>query len=167
MINFLKLETPIGEMIAADYSGEIVMLEFGDRKSLEKEIKEIESFLNDEFYENNSKVLIQLKKELDLYFNGDLKEFSLPLLTIGTDFQRKVWDGLLKIPYGSTISYKQESESLEMPKAVRAVANANGRNRISIIIPCHRVIGSNGTLTGYGGGLNRKEFLLNLEKNPS
>ena len=102
---------------------------------------------------------------MKLYFKGELKQFSVPLNPIGTDFQRKVWEELRKIDYGQTISYQQQANNLNIPKSVRAVANANGQNKISILIPCHRVIGSNGKLTGYAGGIWRKEKLLQIEKN--
>ena len=99
------------------------------------------------------------------YFAGERKDFDIPLDPVGTEFQNKVWKELMNIPYGKTVSYQTQSNNIKMPKAVRAVANANGFNKISIIIPCHRVIGSDGTLTGYGGGLYRKKFLLDLEQN--
>jgi methylated-DNA--[protein]-cysteine S-methyltransferase len=101
---------------------------------------------------------------LDLYFQGRLKGFATPLETIGTAFQQLVWDALLTIPYGETRSYKEQAQQLGNPKAIRAVAAANGQNKVSILIPCHRVIGSDGKLTGYAGGLNRKQSLLALER---
>ena len=106
----------------------------------------------------------QLEKELEEYFEGKRKDFTVPLAPVGTDFQKNVWEILRTIPYGTTRSYQQQADILGNPKAVRAVANANGLNKISIIIPCHRVIGSNGTLTGYGGVIWRKQKLLELEK---
>ncbi|MES0838454.1 methylated-DNA--[protein]-cysteine S-methyltransferase [Nocardiopsis tropica] len=102
-------------------------------------------------------------RQLDAYFAGELREFDLPLAPSGTEWQRKVWAGLTTIPYGETASYGQLAEELGRPTASRAVGMANGRNPISIIVPCHRVIGADGTLTGYAGGLERKEFLLGLE----
>lgn len=102
-------------------------------------------------------------RQLDEYFRGKRKSFDIPLLTVGTDFQKKVWRLLASIPYGSTASYSELSNLLGCPGAVRAVANANGANAISIFIPCHRVIGSDGSLTGYAGGLDAKRFLLDLE----
>ena len=105
-----------------------------------------------------------LENELSEYFSGNLKQFTVPLSPVGTDFQKSVWKILQKIPYGETWSYRKQSEILGDVKKVRAVANANGMNKISILIPCHRVIGSNGTLTGYGGGIWRKQKLLELEK---
>lgn len=105
----------------------------------------------------------ETKRQLDLYFAGELTEFDLPLAPEGTAFQQKVWEELRRIPYGVTISYGELADRVGNPNASRAVGLANGRNPISIIVPCHRVIGANGKLTGYGGGLSRKEILLNLE----
>jgi methylated-DNA-[protein]-cysteine S-methyltransferase len=110
------------------------------------------------------KILANARRQLDSYFAGKLKAFDLPLAPQGTEFQRRVWDALLKIPYGVTRSYGQQAAAIHSPKAVRAVGLANGRNPIAIIIPCHRVIGSNGSLTGYGGGMERKRLLLDLEQ---
>lgn len=101
--------------------------------------------------------------QLRQYFDGELSEFSVELDLFGTEFQCQVWHSLLTIPYGQTCSYSDIAKQLNNPKAVRAVGAANGKNPVSIIVPCHRVIGANGTLTGYAGGLNRKEWLLNLE----
>jgi len=110
-------------------------------------------------------IIIRLEKELDEYFSGKRKEFTVPLITTGTEFQNKVWNELLRIPYGKTISYKEEAEKINQKNAFRAVANANGKNKLSIIIPCHRVIASDGKLSGYGGGVDKKKFLISLEKN--
>jgi methylated-DNA-[protein]-cysteine S-methyltransferase len=110
--------------------------------------------------------LLQLAaQQLDAYFAGQRQSFELPLDLSGTDFQQSVWRQLRKIPYGGTINYAQLAQRIDNPKAVRAVAAANGRNTVSIITPCHRVIGSNGDLTGYAGGLERKRYLLALENN--
>lgn len=108
-------------------------------------------------------VLTQTQRELDAYFQGKLRVFTMPLAPKGTDFQKRVWIALTKIPYGETRSYGQQAHSIGQPAAVRAVGAANGKNPIGIIVPCHRVIGANGTLTGYAGGLHNKEFLLKLE----
>lgn len=109
-------------------------------------------------------VLVEAKRQLEAYFAGDLKEFSLPLAASGTDFQRRVWAELSEIPYGVTTSYGEVTKALGMPPgASRAVGLANGSNPIAIVVPCHRVIGANGTLTGYAGGLQRKKYLLDLE----
>jgi len=111
----------------------------------------------------SDKVLDKAHRELDAYFEGKLKQFTVPVDPQGTEFQRKCWAALQKIPYGATRSYAQQAVAIGNPKAVRAVGLANGRNPIAVIIPCHRVIGSDGSLTGFGGGLPRKRFLLGLE----
>ena len=108
-------------------------------------------------------ILNRLENELNDYFKGNLKEFTIPLDLIGTDFQKKVWNELIKIPFGETRSYKEQSIAVGDLLAIRAVANANAKNKIAIVVPCHRVIGSDGTLTGYAGGKKRKKFLLELE----
>jgi methylated-DNA-[protein]-cysteine S-methyltransferase len=110
------------------------------------------------------KVLEKARRELDAYFAGKLKEFTVPVAPEGTDFQKKAWAALQKIPYGATRSYGQQARAIGSPSASRAVGAANGRNPIPVIIPCHRVIGSNGSLTGFGGGMERKQFLLELEQ---
>jgi O-6-methylguanine DNA methyltransferase len=110
-----------------------------------------------------SPLLLRLEKEVLEYFRGERKEFTIPLSPSGTTFQKEVWDTLLSIPYGTTVSYKTEAKIFGNPKAIRAVANANGKNPISILIPCHRVIASDGSLGGYSGGLDKKKFLLFLE----
>lgn len=114
--------------------------------------------------ENLNAVLVQCRQELLEYFSGKRKEFSVPFRQAGTEFQQRVWDELLKIPYGKTVSYNFIAESLGDKKSIRAVGASNGKNQISIIVPCHRVIGSDGSLTGYAGGLWRKKWLLNHEK---
>ena len=110
------------------------------------------------------KVLALARKELDAYFSGKLKRFTVPVRPQGTDFQKKCWAALQKIPYGATRSYGQQAVAIGNPKAMRAVGLANGKNPGAVIIPCHRVIGANGSLTGFGGGLPRKQFLLELEQ---
>ncbi|QSB07078.1 methylated-DNA--[protein]-cysteine S-methyltransferase [Natronoglycomyces albus] len=119
---------------------------------------------NADFGTHSESVFGPVKEQLTAYFAGQLQEFSLTLSLRGTDFQRRVWAELQKIPYGHTWSYGQLATRLGNPKASRAVGLANGRNPISIVIPCHRVIGANGSLTGYGGGLERKQTLLELER---
>ncbi len=123
-------------------------------------------FVNHNFIENKeNKIIRQTIKQLDEYFRGKRKKFELPLNPKGTEFQKKVWLQLMKIPYGKTATYKDIATLIGNPNASRAVGNANNKNPIAIIIPCHRVIGSNNKLTGYAGGLDKKEKLLNLEKN--
>ncbi len=104
-----------------------------------------------------------VRDQLRAYFGGELREFDIPLRLHGTDFQRLVWNELIRIPFGSTISYQEQAERMGRPRAARPVGAANGRNPISIVVPCHRVIGANGSLTGYGGGLDRKQWLLDHE----
>lgn len=149
-MHFLRtISTPIGRLLAVADENAVICLDFADDD------------MQDEHSE--SPLLLKLEDELNEYFALKRKEFTLPLSPDGTEFQKGVWDTLLKIPYGSTVSYAEEAKMLGSPKAVRAVANANGKNPIAILIPCHRVISSNGTLGGYTGGVWRKEFLLSLE----
>ena len=115
---------------------------------------------------HTSEVIEKAARQLDEFFAGKRKEFDVPLLFVGTDFQKTVWNELLEIPFGKTVSYGEMAQRIGMSKAVRAVANANGANSISIFAPCHRVIGSDRSLTGYGGGLPAKKFLLELESQP-
>lgn len=164
IINITRLETPLGTMFAGAVEQGICLLEFTDRKMLETELKSIAKLLNANIIQGANQHFDLLKQQLEEYFEGKRKTFSVPLFTLGTEFQQSVWKELQNIPYGSTRSYKQQAAALQKPEAVRAVANANGMNRISIIIPCHRVIGNDGSLTGYGGGLWRKQWLLDLEK---
>ncbi len=164
IIDLKRIETPIGTMYAAATESGICMLEFTDRKMLETEFKDLAKSLNATIIQGENAHFKTLEKELAEYFEGNLKQFTVPLSPVGTEFQKSVWKILMKIPYGETWNYRKQSEVLGDVKKVRAVANANGMNKISILIPCHRVIGSNGTLTGYGGGIWRKQKLLELEK---
>ena len=164
IVDLKRIETPLGTMIACANENGICMLEFSDRKALPTELKEISKHFDANIVQGENPHFKTLEKELEEYFEGKLKDSTVPLAPVGTDFQKKVWEILRTIPYGTTRTYQQQADILGNPKAVRAVANANGLNKISIIIPCHRVIGSNGTLTGYGGGIWRKQKLLELEK---
>jgi AraC family transcriptional regulator of adaptative response/methylated-DNA-[protein]-cysteine methyltransferase len=164
MIRTVKIESPLGELIAGATDDGICLLEFNNCKRAVSETKDLVRLLDQPVEEGLNEHLKTLITELDQYFNGSLKEFTVQLVTPGTDFQKRVWQKLLDIPYGTTRSYQEQANALNKPDSVRAVANANGMNRISIVIPCHRVIGSNGMLTGYGGGLKRKKWLLDHEK---
>lgn len=167
IIDLCRIETPLGPMIAcADEQG-ICLLEFTDRRMLESEFKDLSKRLNATIIPGDSKYFPELRQQLNEYFDQKRIEFTVPLSLQGTVFQISVWHELLRIPYGSTRSYQQQANALGNPGAVRAVANSNGMNKIAIIVPCHRVIGSDGQLTGYGGGLWRKEFLLDLEQKNS
>ena len=130
---------------------------------LETEFKDLCKRLNAVILPGTNHLLDTVQSEVAEYFSGKRKNFTVPLDTPGTDFQKSVWQILQDIPYGKTRSYKQQAVAVGNPKAIRAVASANGHNRVSIIIPCHRVIGSDGSLVGYGGGLQRKKWLLDLE----
>lgn len=163
IIDLKRIETPLGTMYAAATDEGICMLEFTDRKMLETELKHLSKSLNANIIQGENSHFKILEEQLTEYFDGKRKEFSVPLHFVGSDFQKSVWEILMKIPYGETWSYAKQSEILGDSKKVRAVANANGMNKISILVPCHRVIGSDGNLTGYGGGIWRKQKLLELE----
>jgi AraC family transcriptional regulator of adaptative response/methylated-DNA-[protein]-cysteine methyltransferase len=164
MIKITDIETPLGEMVAGATDEGICLLEFNDRRMLPSEYRDLVRLLKTEMEDGENKHLKLLKRQLKEYFEGKRKEFSIPLVYPGTEFQQAVWKELRSIPFGSTRSYQEQAIALNRPGSVRAVANANGMNRISIVIPCHRVIGSDGRLTGYGGGLRRKKWLLDHER---
>lgn len=147
------IDTPIGTMVATASENAITSLDFTDATA--------------QIITSCHPLLLRLKEELYEYFEGKRHTFTLPLSPQGTPFQKQVWETLLTIPYGETISYAEEAERFGNPKAIRAVASANGRNPIAILIPCHRVIASGGGLGGYSGGIEKKEFLLQLEKENS
>jgi AraC family transcriptional regulator of adaptative response/methylated-DNA-[protein]-cysteine methyltransferase len=164
MILTAKIESPLGELLAGATADGICLLEFNDRKRASRECNDLVRLLRQPVQEGNNVHLDVLKEQLGEYFSGERREFTVPVITAGTDFQLEVWKALLEIPFGVTRSYREQADILGKPDAVRAVANANGMNRIAILIPCHRVIGSDGRLTGYGGGLKRKKWLLDHEK---
>jgi len=163
IISVTRILTPLGPMLVGATDAGICLLEFVDRRMIETQIKRLKKLLNAEFIPGTNNHFYELDKQLKEYFDGKRKDFDLPLILNGTDFQQKVWEELRKIPFGSTRSYQDQAEAVKNPKAIRAVARANGDNRIAIIIPCHRVIGKDGKLVGYGGGIWRKQYLLNLE----
>lgn len=163
-IDLKKIKTPIGTMIACAVKEGLCLLEFEDRRMLPTEMKQLSTTLNASFVENDNIHFEKLEQELNDYFAGRLKQFSVPLMITGSGFQKQVWQVLQTILYGKTTSYKEQAIAVGNVDSIRAVAHANGMNKIAIIIPCHRVIGSNGELTGYGGGIWRKKFLLELEK---
>lgn len=162
-LNVARLPTPLGTMLAVFHSDGLCLLEFADQTHLQRELNQLHAALQANFSWQKSAYHDVLQTELADYFAGRLKTFRTPLHMVGTDFQKQVWQVLQTIPYGATLSYKEEARQLGNLKAVRAVAAANGQNKISIVIPCHRVIGSDGKLTGYAGGVARKRFLLDLE----
>lgn len=157
-------ETPLGTMLAIFTPKGLCLLEFCDRKMLESELLALRKNAKANFVFQLNQQVEELERELNEYFLGKRKTFGIPLDLIGTEFQKSVWNLLLNIPYGQTKTYKNQAISLGNLNAIRAVAGANGRNQISILVPCHRVIGADGKLVGYGGGIDRKRFLLDLEK---
>jgi AraC family transcriptional regulator of adaptative response/methylated-DNA-[protein]-cysteine methyltransferase len=164
LIHKKTIQTPLGEMFACAVEEGICLLEFIDRKNIELQLKSLSKTLNAQFVDKDHKHFQQLEEELTEYFEGKREQFNTPLFITGTEFQKKVWQLLIEIPMGITRTYKQQSEFLGNLKAIRAVGTANGMNKIAILIPCHRVIGSNGELVGYAGGIWRKQKLLELEK---
>ncbi|SET41025.1 bifunctional transcriptional activator/DNA repair enzyme AdaA [Thalassotalea agarivorans] len=159
-----RFDTPLGPMFVCASDDGICLLEFVDRRGLENEFKDIQRKLDAVILAGENNHIQQCKQELAQYFAHKRQSFSVALDAPGSEFQQRVWYQLQQIPYGQTRSYQQQAEHIGQPTATRAVANANGHNRIAIIIPCHRVIGKDGSLTGYGGGLARKQWLLNLEQ---
>ncbi|MFZ1083269.1 MAG: methylated-DNA--[protein]-cysteine S-methyltransferase [Candidatus Kryptoniota bacterium] len=164
VINIMRLTTPLGPMIAGATNEGICLLEFTDRRMLPLELNELKRLLKANLVYGHNKHFSFLEKQLSEYFEGKLTRFDLPLITPGTEFQKSVWRQLTTIPFGKTRSYEEQAIAINNLKAIRAVARANGFNRISIVIPCHRVIGKDGSLTGYGGGIWRKKWLLDFEK---
>lgn len=159
-----RILSPLGPMMVVASEKGICLVEFTDRRMLETELKQLQSIYKSPILPGKSAYFELLEKQMKEYFAGRRKEFDLPLDTPGTVFQQKVWKELMTIPYGTTRSYKQQAIAVGNPSAIRAVAKANGFNRLCIIIPCHRVIGDDGHLTGYGGGIWRKKWLIEHEK---
>ena len=157
--------TPLGELVALFSSQGLCLLEFGvDTKGLSREWCDVERHAGGAAEPGADARTRALGEQITAYFKGRLTHFDVTLDLVGTPFQQQVWQALLKIPYGETRSYGAQAHSIGRPTAVRAVAAANGANKVSIVVPCHRVIGSDGSLTGYGGGLPRKTWLLALER---
>ena len=158
------LDTPLGPMVTiADEDG-LYLLEFVDRRGLEREVECLRNRKSAAIIPGETVAIKSIEKELKQYFSGKLLEFKTPVHLIGSEFQKSVWQALQKIPIGTTCSYADQAKAIGKPTAFRAVANANGMNPLGIIIPCHRVINTNGELGGYGGGLARKEWLLKHER---
>ena len=157
-------KTKIGELVLGSFEGKICLIGFNYRKMRTVVDDRLKKELNADFIEEDSEIIEKTRTELDEYFQENRQEFDVPIQMVGTDFQKSVWNALLKVTYGTTSSYLQLAKYIKNEKAVRAVAGANGANAIAIIIPCHRIIGSNGELVGYAGGLPTKKRLLTLEK---
>lgn len=164
-INIQYYKTKYANFILGSFETKLCLLDFRYRKMRTTVDNRLKKGLNAQFVEQDDDVLKQTRKQLDEYFDMKRTKFDIPLITVGTVFQKSVWEALLNVRYGKTSTYLQLAKNIKNEKAVRAVASANGANSIGIIIPCHRIIGSNGNLTGYGGGLSLKKRLLNLEQN--
>ena len=162
-INIHYFKTPVGELILGSYNNSLCLADWRFRKMRAAIDNRIKTKLSAEYKEQDDDVLAETRNQLDQYFSGERKAFELPLLFAGTDFQKTVWNALLEVEYGATSTYLRLSEKLNNKDAIRAVASANGANAISIIVPCHRIIGSDGELVGYAGGLPAKQKLLELE----
>ncbi len=159
-----NVTTPLGEMLAMADENSLVALEFTEPERLDPQLGRLRKRLRGIWQEGNTPVLDQIERELADYYAGHRREFDVSIQLSGTEFQNRVWTELLKIPYGETRTYGQIAAQLGDPNVVRAVGMANGDNPLAIIVPCHRVIGADGSLTGYGGGLWRKQRLIELEQ---
>lgn len=164
-INIQYYKTKYAEFILGSFENKLCMLDFKYRKMRTIVDNRLKKYFEAEFVEQDDEILKETRKQLDEYFDMRRKEFDIPIVTAGTNFQKSVWEALIKVQYGTTSTYLQIAKNINNEKAVRAVASANGANAIGLIIPCHRIIGSNGELTGYGGGLAFKKRLLKLEQN--
>lgn len=156
-------QTPFGELLLGSFNNELCLCDWRYRRMRTAIDARIQRSLQAAYAEGVSLVLEETKAQLNAYFAGERTTFDLPLRFVGTDFQQRVWKALLTVPYGTTLSYAALTAQVAEPTAIRAVASANGANALSIIVPCHRIIGSNGEMTGYAGGVNAKQKLLRLE----
>ncbi len=158
------IQTPIGQMLAVVDETYLYILTFADQNNIQQLLQRLTNLLDCIILEQKANLHNKVQQELDLYFNHKLEIFTIPLQPTGTQFQKCAWQALSQIPYGTTTSYNKQAAVAGNPKAYRAVANANKNNPIAIIIPCHRVIKSNGDLCGYNGGIENKKALLSLEQ---
>ncbi|AZI86375.1 methylated-DNA--[protein]-cysteine S-methyltransferase [Kosakonia sp. CCTCC M2018092] len=158
-----RFTTPLGPMFVCATARGVCLLEFVDRRMLETEFSDLQRLLNARILAGENEHTRQAEKEISDYFAGHRRHFDMALDLPGSAFQRLVWQGLQDVPYGQTTHYQCLAERIAKPLAVRAVAAANGANRVAIVIPCHRIIGKNGTMTGYGGGIARKKWLIEHE----
>lgn len=163
MTTLTRFQSPLGPLVAATTDRGICLLEYANKHRLEAQTGLLRQHFNAEPVEGEHSLLLRLEAELEAYFAGELQSFTVPLEAPGTAFQREIWRYLSGIPYGETRSYDRVARDLGRGGAQRAVGRANGENRIAIVIPCHRVIRADGSLSGYGGGLWRKEWLLEME----
>ncbi|BBJ31879.1 6-O-methylguanine DNA methyltransferase [Rickettsia asiatica] len=166
-LNILKaawLDTPLDAMIVISDEKLLYLLEFVDRKGLEREIEMLRIKMESAIIPGSTEPILMIEEELKLYFKGTLQKFNTPIHLLGSPFQKMAWQELINIPYGETRSYLNQVKALGKPTSYRAVANANGMNQLAIIVPCHRIINSNGELGGYGGGLHRNKWLIDHER---
>jgi len=163
MISIQYFTTPVGELILGSYEGKLYLADWKHRKDRDKIDKRLKKALNTDYVEASTVVTEEAIHQLDGYFSQSRKNFDLPLLLCGTDFQKSVWEGLMKVSYNETCSYLDLAKKIDKEKAVRAVSTAIGANTLSLFIPCHHIVGSDGSLTGYAGGLEAKAKLLALE----
>jgi len=167
LVNITRLSTPLGQMYAGASEQGLCLLEFIDRKMIDDQIAQLQKQLKARFVTGVNQHLTALETQLAEYFAAKRQKFDIALDVRGSEFQQKAWQALQQIPYGETRSYQQQAVAIGNEKAVRAIASANAKNRISIVIPCHRVIAKDGGLAGFGGGVWRKKYLLDLEKSNS
>lgn len=165
VIRTIRYESPCGTLVLGSMDGALCLCDWSVEPHHGRVAYRLCRVLDARLVEGATAVTDRAARQLDEYFAGKRQGFDLPLLFAGTDFQQRVWRSLLAIPFGQTVSYAEQARRLGMPRAVRAVANANGANALSVFVPCHRVVGSNHRLTGYAGGLAAKEYLLRLEQN--
>jgi AraC family transcriptional regulator of adaptative response/methylated-DNA-[protein]-cysteine methyltransferase len=165
LVTITQLATPLGPMYAGATDRGLCFLEFNDRKLIDLQIEQLQQRMKARFVTGKTPILSKLETQLVEYFDVRRRDFELPLDMTGTSFQIQAWQALRKIPYGETRSYQQQALEIGNAKAVRAIASANAKNHITIVIPCHRVIAADGDLAGFGGGVWRKKYLLDLESN--
>ena len=162
-----RVATPLGSMIVGASDRGIYLLEYADRRMFDTQLTRLRKEIGRVFLPGDHPLMHRVQSELDAYFEGSLRDFSFDLQCSGTTFQEQVWQALREIPYGQMRTYAEVARRVDQPDAMRAVGRANGDNRISIVIPCHRVVGADGELVGYGGGVWRKKYLLSLEQSES
>ena len=165
-MNYIKIQnhhSPFGDLILGSFENKLCLCDWFHRTNRLSVDARLRKGLNAEFSEEKDRIIEAAGIQLDEYFQGKRKIFDIPLLMVGTDFQKKVWQTLLEIPYGKTETYAALSDRLKNPLGIRAIASANGANALSILVPCHRIIGSDGKMVGYAGGLRAKRKLLQLE----
>jgi AraC family transcriptional regulator of adaptative response/methylated-DNA-[protein]-cysteine methyltransferase len=160
-----SIQTPLGRMLAIADEQSLYFLEFEERQGFRQSLARLQKKTGAVIVSGSTKILVSIERELHDFFKGTLKVFNTPLSYLGTPFQKQVWSELQKIPFGETCSYLSLAAAVGRPTAVRAVAQANASNQLAVIIPCHRVINANGALGGYAGGLHKKQWLLDHEKN--